>query len=97
MFGLFRVHQCQMFGPVPPSRTTLVNTLIAARTSSNAGSPVRFSSCKLHCSRHRRLSDGKLLTTTCPSFSQWKHSIASRLVNPVKSRPPAIGLYDDAQ
>src|SRR5882757_1977070 len=97
MLKFSRVQKCQIFGPVPAPSVMLENEFIAALTSSRFGSSVRSSSCKLHCSKQTRFRDGNFATTTCSRFEQWKHSMASSEVKPVKSSVSPIGLYEEAQ
>src|SRR6266436_9287091 len=97
MLKFSRAQKCQIFGPVPAPSVMLENVLSAALTSSRFGSALKSSSCRLHCSKQTRFREGSFATTTCSRFEQWKHSIASSEVKPVKSSVSPTGLYEDAQ
>src|SRR5882724_11056384 len=97
MLKFSRVQKCQIFGPVPMPIVTFENEFSAALTSSRSGLPLKSSSCRLHCSKQTRFSDGNFETTTCSRFEQWKHSIDSSELKPVKSSVSPIGLYEEAQ
>src|ERR1051325_1121799 len=97
MFRFSRVQKCHTFGPVPLPMLILENEFNAALISSRFGLPVKSSSCKSHCSKQIRFNDGKCATATRCRFVQWKHSMSSSDVNPVKSSVSPIGLYEEAQ